>query len=217
MRRSRTGKAAIGAVIGLGALVLAQLEAGAQAPAAAQAGATQPRFIDRPETGTLRASKIIGLPVIGMDHVRVGAIEDVLVDGSGRAQAVVIGVGGFLGVGEKYVAVPFDQVAWNVGDVPLTGGPSSVATPKTASGPQEAAQAGPETMPGGQTDREVLGAVQNQHAGRVTEATGSVEPQRPSETPATVLAGDKPVHAEVRLTKAQLNDAPAFHFERSGR
>ncbi|MGT2478784.1 PRC-barrel domain-containing protein (plasmid) [Methylobacterium oryzae CBMB20] len=52
-----------------------------------------------------------------MDHVGVGKIEDVLVDGGGQVRAVVIGVGGFLGIGEKSVALPFDQIAWNFSDV----------------------------------------------------------------------------------------------------
>lgn len=161
----------------------------------------------------MRASRIIGVPVIGMDHVRVGKIEDVLVDGSGRVQAAVIGVGGFLGLGEKSVAVPFDQLAWNLDDVSLTGGPSSVVTADSAPGDRAAARAGPERMPGAQTDRDVLAAVQNQHSGRVDEATGSVAPVRPDRSPATVLAGDEPWHAEIRMTKAQLQEAPAFRFE----
>ncbi len=44
----------------------------------------------------------------------------------------------------------------------------------------------------------------------MTDATGSVEAQKPPKRPATVLAGDKIIHGEVRLTKAQLQDAPAF-------
>ena len=35
---------------------------------------------------------------------------DVLVDKSGRVSSLIIGVGGFLGAGEKDVAVPFDAV-----------------------------------------------------------------------------------------------------------
>ena len=35
---------------------------------------------------------------------------DVLVDRAGKATALIIGVGGFLGMGEKDVAVPFDAV-----------------------------------------------------------------------------------------------------------
>ena len=134
-----------------------------------------------------------------------------------RVQAVIIGVGGFLGVGEKYVAVPFDQLAWNFGDVPLTGGASSVATVEDGPGRKAADKASPETMPGSQVSPEVLGAVQNQHSGRVTEATGSVEPKRSDSEPTTVLVGSDLIHAEVRLTKAQLNDAPAFSFDKPAR
>jgi sporulation protein YlmC with PRC-barrel domain len=41
---------------------------------------------------------------------KIGEIEDVLVDRSGKATAFIIGVGGFLGAGEKDVAVPFNAV-----------------------------------------------------------------------------------------------------------
>jgi hypothetical protein len=41
---------------------------------------------------------------------KIGEIMDVLVDKSGKAASLIIGVGGFLGVGEKDVAVPFDSV-----------------------------------------------------------------------------------------------------------
>ena len=41
---------------------------------------------------------------------KVGAVNDVLVDKSGKITALIVGVGGFLGAGEKDVAVPFDAV-----------------------------------------------------------------------------------------------------------
>jgi sporulation protein YlmC with PRC-barrel domain len=41
---------------------------------------------------------------------KIGEIMDVLVDRSGKATALIVGVGGFLGMGEKDVAVPFDAV-----------------------------------------------------------------------------------------------------------
>ncbi|MGH1575084.1 PRC-barrel domain-containing protein [Methylobacterium sp. P31] len=194
----------------LGVLLVTATALPGSASPQAQQDASARRFIEGPEPGTIRASEMIGVPVIGMDHVRVGKIEDVLVDGSGQVRAVLIGVGGFLGVGEKSVAIPFDQLAWNFSDVPLTGGPSAIVTPSTAPSAQVAAQTGPETMPGARTTPDALAAVQNQHSGRVTEATGSVEAQRPSSTPATILAGGKPWRAEVRLTRAQLEAAPVF-------
>ena len=180
---------------------------------AQQAGEGAVQALASPAPGALRGSKVIGLPVIGMDHVRVGSIEDLLVGANGRIEAVVIGVGGFLGLGEKLVAVPYDQLAWNLKDVPLTSGPTSVTTPETAPGPAAAAQVGPDTMPGANTTRDVLGAVESKHTGRVTDETGSVKADKPTPERATVLAGGEPLHAEIRMTKAQLNAAPAFQYE----
>ena len=41
---------------------------------------------------------------------KIGEIDDVLLDKDGKATALMIGVGGFLGMGEKHVAVPFNAV-----------------------------------------------------------------------------------------------------------
>jgi sporulation protein YlmC with PRC-barrel domain len=41
---------------------------------------------------------------------KIGEIMDVLMDKDGKANALIIGVGGFLGAGEKDVAVPFHAV-----------------------------------------------------------------------------------------------------------
>ena len=41
---------------------------------------------------------------------KVGSVDDVLVDKSGKVTGLVIGVGGFLGAGEKDVIVPFSAV-----------------------------------------------------------------------------------------------------------
>jgi sporulation protein YlmC with PRC-barrel domain len=41
---------------------------------------------------------------------KIGDINDVLMDKSGKVEAVILGVGGFLGLGEKNVAVPFNAI-----------------------------------------------------------------------------------------------------------
>jgi sporulation protein YlmC with PRC-barrel domain len=41
---------------------------------------------------------------------KIGDVDDVLIDKEGRVTAMIIGVGGFLGMGEKNVAVPFSSV-----------------------------------------------------------------------------------------------------------
>ncbi len=42
---------------------------------------------------------------------KIGEVKDMLLDREGKVQAVIVSVGGFLGMGEKDVAVPFDAVA----------------------------------------------------------------------------------------------------------
>jgi sporulation protein YlmC with PRC-barrel domain len=47
---------------------------------------------------------------------KIGEIMDVLVSPDGRATALIVGVGGFLGAGEKDVAVPFSAVKHTMKD-----------------------------------------------------------------------------------------------------
>jgi len=41
---------------------------------------------------------------------KIGEVMDVLLDKSGKTTAMIVGVGGFLGIGEKDVAVPFNAI-----------------------------------------------------------------------------------------------------------
>lgn len=71
--------------------------------------------------GNWRASKLVGLSVYNEKNESVGSINDMLTDKNGKIVAVVIGVGGFLGVGEHLVAVPFDKVKFSTEPVAYTG------------------------------------------------------------------------------------------------
>ena len=71
--------------------------------------------------GEWRASKVVGLSVYNNNNESIGTINDLLTDKNGSIKAVVIGVGGFLGVGEHLVAVPFDQVKFVNEPVAYTG------------------------------------------------------------------------------------------------
>jgi sporulation protein YlmC with PRC-barrel domain len=48
--------------------------------------------------------------VYDLSDNKVGEIRDVLLDHEGKAAAIIVGAGGFLGVGEKVVAVPYSDV-----------------------------------------------------------------------------------------------------------
>jgi len=59
-----------------------------------------------------RASKLIGLNVYNIDNEKIGGVTELIVDRSGKLDAVVIGTGGFLGLGEHDVAIPYSQISW---------------------------------------------------------------------------------------------------------
>jgi sporulation protein YlmC with PRC-barrel domain len=84
--------------------------------------------------GNWRASKLVGLSVYNEKNESVGSINDMLTDKNGKIVAVVIGVGGFLGVGEHLVAVPLDKVKFVDEPVAYTGtaGTQGPGGPKTS-------------------------------------------------------------------------------------
>lgn len=51
------------------------------------------------------ASKLKGTTVLGSDNQRVGDVIDILLDKGGQVRALIVGVGGVLGIGAKEVAV----------------------------------------------------------------------------------------------------------------
>ena len=78
---------------------------------------------------TWRASKIVGLSVYNDNNESLGSINDLLMDKSGNIKAVVLGVGGFLGVGEHLVAVPLDKIKFVDQPVAYTGAASGPNAP----------------------------------------------------------------------------------------
>jgi sporulation protein YlmC with PRC-barrel domain len=61
-------------------------------------------------SGGLTVSDWYKQDVYDRSSTKIGKIEDVLVSSSGQISAVIVGVGGFLGAGEKDVAVDFTSV-----------------------------------------------------------------------------------------------------------
>src|SRR4030095_15952241 len=60
----------------------------------------------------ISADKMIGRTVVNPNNEKVGDVEGVLIDRDGRSRYVVIGVGGFLGMGEKDVAVRWEELSF---------------------------------------------------------------------------------------------------------
>jgi hypothetical protein len=87
--------------------VLALAPAFAQQATAPAPAETDRSFIESQSSEQWLASNLIGMSVNGPDEESIGAVNDLLLDGNGEVVGAVIGVGGFLGIGRKDVAVPF--------------------------------------------------------------------------------------------------------------
>ena len=87
---------------------------------------TTTKWMTEETTGQWRASKMIGLNIYNDDNEEIGNIAELIVDQTGKLEAVVVGAGGFLGIGERDVAVPYDQIKWAF---------APVTSPSTSTGP----------------------------------------------------------------------------------
>jgi sporulation protein YlmC with PRC-barrel domain len=93
--------------------------------------------------GDWRASKVVGLNVYNDNNQNIGSINDLLTDKSGNIKAVVVGVGGVLGLGEHLVAIPFEKIRFVNEPVAYTGtaGNSSSSPPMSTTTTGSAATA----------------------------------------------------------------------------
>jgi hypothetical protein len=119
------------AVVGLAASAMLASAAFAQSPSATTDRATTAAPAAASDTssfkGNWRSSKLVGLNVYNDSNESLGSINDLLTDKNGDIKAVVIGVGGFLGVGEHLVAVAFDKVKFVDEPIAYTGASSAPA------------------------------------------------------------------------------------------
>lgn len=67
-------------------------------------------IISQQKANELRANTLIGMRVRNTESENLGKINDLLFDEKGAIQAAVVSVGGFLGIGDKLVAVPWSNV-----------------------------------------------------------------------------------------------------------
>lgn len=107
------------------------------APAAADrpaATATTNSNTPMMQKGNWRASKLIGLKVYNEANERLGDINELILDSGGKVNAVIIGIGGFLGMGEHDISVSMDKLQFREKEVGHTS--STAAT--TASNEREA-------------------------------------------------------------------------------
>jgi sporulation protein YlmC with PRC-barrel domain len=79
-------------------------------PAVQMAPARAPNMLGTLPNGALPISDYYNRTVYDNRDNKIGDVNDLLLDRDGKINAVIIGVGGFLGVGKKNVAVPFSSL-----------------------------------------------------------------------------------------------------------
>ncbi len=136
--------------------------------------------------GEWRASKLAGIDVYNEANEKIGDINEVILDRSGNVANVILGVGGVLGLGEHYVAVPFNKLKWV--DQPVTSTTSS-----TTSAPANAPATTP--APDGNT-RTTTGAATTTKTTTTTNASKYWYPD----------------HAVYNATKDELKAMPEFKY-----
>ncbi|WP_201834537.1 PRC-barrel domain-containing protein [Microvirga zambiensis] len=173
------------ALVSAPAFAQTQSTAPATAPSASSSTMSSGNWMTQERAGQWRASKIEGLNVYNSANEKVGDISELLVDQSGKIEAVVIGVGGFLGMGEHDVAVPFDQI-------------------KFVTEPRAAATAANTTTGTAGTTTSTAPATTGSTTTTTTTTTA----------PADTMNRSAPDHALLNMTKDQLKAAPEFKYSR---
>jgi sporulation protein YlmC with PRC-barrel domain len=154
--------------------------------ASASDATTAGPFVTVPESGAWRVSDLQGKEVYGAENESIGQINDVLVSQNGSVNAVIVGVGGFLGIGEKNVAVDISA---------LQLGPGNMSNNAAAA----------EAAPGvsGETTASTSTA---------TATPNSATPATDGAEVAQVEAGSDrlPERIVLNVTRQQVQDAPEF-------
>lgn len=81
--------------------------------------------------GEWRTSKMVGVNVYNDSNEKLGSIDELIMNKEGKIDKVIIGVGGFLGVGQRDIAVNFDQLKFT--DQPLPSTTASTSAPVSSS------------------------------------------------------------------------------------
>ncbi|WP_201859125.1 PRC-barrel domain-containing protein [Microvirga soli] len=161
--------------------------------------------------GLMRGSQLMGIDVYGADNQKIGDIDEVLVDRQGKIHGLVVGVGGFLGIGKKDVAIPFDQVQWM----------SNQEVQASANATQRSTNTADTTVPSTATGGAGQPATTGSTAAGTTGSPGAAGTLGGTGTAGTTTGAgptgsgsdaNTPARAMVKMTKADLQNAPEFRY-----
>jgi sporulation protein YlmC with PRC-barrel domain len=170
--------------------------------------------------GNWRTSKIVGLSVYNDNNESIGSVNELLADKSGNIKAVVIGVGGFLGVGEHLVAIPFDKVKWVTEPVAYTG--TAGATGNRPGSTTTTGAANPNAPAGGSTSSTTPSSTppSSTASNSTTPSSSTSSSSASSSSTSSSATSSKsnpwyPDHAVYNASKDELKGMPEFKYNNS--
>jgi sporulation protein YlmC with PRC-barrel domain len=118
-RRATTRTRLVAGLMGL-MMAVATMEVAAQVAGTTTLGVSVEE-IKAVAPGWSAKKQVLGKPVYNDNNERVGEVDDIIIAPDKSISYAIIGVGGFLGLSEHHVAVPFNQVTSGDGKIVLPG------------------------------------------------------------------------------------------------
>ena len=185
------------------------------------------KFLAMPDAGQIRAADLRSADIYTADNQKVGDIDDILLDNRGNVVAVIVGVGGFLGMGEKNVAIPFEALDMTV----QANRVSTMSTSTSGSGMAPSTAVNRDAMTTGAVPNNTAAATDQDRQRATAEraeqmAREQATAQRATTTTTTSTSPNqrmvqadglwKPERILLKgVTKAELESAPAFNWDAS--
>lgn len=170
-------------------------------PVSAQAGLDEAGFYVYQEGRQMLGSRLMGTGVWGADHEHIGNVDDLLINEDGDVIAIVVGIGGFLGIGTRDVAIATEQLDFVLlQDVAVPVGNATID---------------PALQPGAPVVDPATGVAGTPDAGAVLQAqpgTGVAQPVQPGAGTGWGWTGAGIDRIQVNYTRAQLENAPEFTY-----
>ena len=73
-------------------------------------------FMDEQDKDQVRSDQLMGSPIVNESGEEIGTIDNLLLNEQGQVAGIIVGVGGFLGIGEKHVALAWEAVEISSGE-----------------------------------------------------------------------------------------------------
>lgn len=92
------------------------MEEGMEEKKAAGGSIASETFMTKQSADQIRSDQLVGSDIVNAADDKIGSISDLIMDKDGQVVGIIVGVGGFLGMGEKQVALSWDSVEITTGE-----------------------------------------------------------------------------------------------------